>query len=114
MVDPQQNDLVKKILSDYVAQADLSPEERQAAEAFCNYAQDWVAEKKPIGVSPASFSGSFSVRFADGDDLSLFTDEKNNIATTPSVRVTGNSGEALRAGVPIVDSSIGITKGDST
>jgi hypothetical protein len=113
MSEQPTSDLIAQIKDDYLEKIPVTDKEKLAVESFCAYAEVWLVQKRPVGVSPAAAADSaFSIRFADGTDISLFSHEKNHMsADTAPVRVTGNSGEALRAGMPVVDGSVSVTKG---
>lgn len=106
------HDLLTNIKTTYFEAFPLTEKEKLSIDSFCAYAETWLAAKKPIGVSPAAAADSaFSIRFADGTDLSLFSAEPNNMPTAqPAIRVTGNVADSLRSGVPIVNAAVPITK----
>jgi hypothetical protein len=106
----QPNELLKTILSDYVAELGLTADNKESLDAFCAYANTWFQKTKPVGLGHTLAEG-VSIRFADGSEFPLYTPEKVFQPFEPqSVGITSGSGGSVRAAsAATVDSSLSIT-----
>jgi hypothetical protein len=104
------SELLNQILTDYLAADSHDAEKVAAVTDFCNFVDAWFLEHKPVGVSPATDSGSgVTVRFSDGANLSLFPAEHDAVPHGGiAVSITGNSGGSVRGAGGMVDNSVPI------
>lgn len=78
--------LLKQILSDYCAQSDEQRAQQGLLEKFCDYVANWLVDSGCLGVGYAA--SGLTLRFADGRELSLFTDEKSAPTQQPAIAIT--------------------------
>ena len=100
-----QKEIFDQILSDFVA-ANPDQIDNALLKDFCAYAKKWFADKGVVGV--AQTTAGFALRFANGDEQTLFTPAHYEIMNQPSMQISGGSGGAMRAPMPL-DTSFSIT-----
>lgn len=105
--DTPQSELLTTILNDY--KKTTGEEHHAVVEKFCEYAANWLHNKKPIGLGH-SFGDGLSLRFADTKELAIIAVDGPGLFVPPSVSITGSSGGSVRqASGAVIDSSLGIT-----
>lgn len=104
------SELLNQILTDYLAAGEHGDEKIAAVVDFCNYVDAWFLSHKPVGVSPATDSGSgVTVRFSDGNNLSLFPAEHDAVPNGGiAVSITGHTGGSVRGAGGMTDNSVPI------
>ena len=105
----QKSELLNQILTDYLGANTLSDEAEAAVTAFCDYAVQWLATERPVGVGHTT--PNMAIRMANGRELALFdAAEQAVVDKSVSVGITGQGGASVRsAGAVVIDASHAIT-----
>lgn len=79
--------LLTQILNDYCASDEERRFQQGILEAFCKYAATWLVDKGCLGLGHAATG--LTLRFADGQELSLFSLPETSPAQQPAVSISG-------------------------
>lgn len=102
------NEMLAKILSDYLAANPQDSYDAGVLHLFCEYATKWLSQKGPIGVGHTA--DGLAIRFSDGQEYLLTSSAPAEIISDmPAMSITGNNGGSVRGGGAIQDSAIRIT-----
>lgn len=88
-----EKDVLSKIGADYIAaNADAAPEK---VRAFCEYATRWLLDRGVVGLG--HIDNGMALRFADGEELLLFSSALSGAdpAASGVVGITGNSASKI-------------------
>jgi len=102
----QKSEVLTKILEDFTNNDPALASD--AVQAFCDYANTWLATHGVIGVGQTA--SGISLRFSDGEELILFS----SVFDTPievqgvSQGITGNATK-IEKGMPVASPSFPIT-----
>jgi len=100
-----EKEIFDQILSDFVGE-NPAQNDNDLLKDFCAYAKKWFADKGVVGV--AQTTAGFALRFANGDEKTLFTPAHYEIMNQPSMQISSGSGGSMRAPMPL-DTSFRIT-----
>jgi hypothetical protein len=102
------NEMLAKILSDYLVANPQDSYDAGVLQLFCEYATKWLNDTGLVGVGHTT--NGMSLRFSDGSEYLLTESPPSDvpIANMPAFSITGNNGGSVRVGGAMKDSSINI------
>lgn len=101
-----ENEIFDKILSDYVAAKEFSGDQ-SGLKDFCAYAKTWFAQSGVVGLGHTATG--LALRFQDGTERLLFSNDQPTVADMPAMSITGMTGGSVRGGGGVADTSFRIT-----
>jgi hypothetical protein len=102
------NEMLAKILSDYLAANPQDSYDAGVLHLFCEYATKWLNDAGLVGVGHTT--NGMSLRFSDGSEyvLTAAPTAEVPVANMPAFSITGNNGGSVRSTGAIQDSSVRI------